>query len=593
MAAVKDVGGAPGHVLAWRCPDLLQRRKSLESILEESAHDHANEGAKLTLTDLLCIGIGSTIGSGVFVLTGDALPEAGPSAVLSWLAAGLICILSASSYMELSARLPTKGSCYVFSYHSLGELAAVIGAVCLTMEYGISGAGVARNWSAKLANTMGLRLVYCYNGGAWGEGCNDDEDFYIDPVAGIMCLLCTWVTAKGLDLGKLIINAFTVAKLLLVAFMIVAGLSCWTGNIFESAESFAPSGVAGTIKTTSMLFFGFVGFDEVCCMASKAENPSKTMPRAIGGTLLGAAVLSALAQLALAVMVPYSAGMASVPFALAFEHHGLPWARWIVSIGELVLLPLVVFLAMLPQPEVTAAMSVDGLLPSIFRRENARGTFVQGAWICGGAVTVVAVVVPFAMLWDIISLGVLFSFNLTNASLINLRYGNGGALRQPWVDCLVWVLMACMAVAGFTCNRGIVMPLLAGEAVLVDSALAFALAFASALVVLLAIRFGFCEQCDAVETGVFKAWGVPFCPGVAMFFNSFLLATLAWVDWGYFAVLVFIFLCLYLAQLGASSRAAGRAEAKAAASGAIDHGSTSVEADGPPALTPDKAHASV
>jgi hypothetical protein len=113
----------------------------------ENAVARKSEGedsGSLTFIDLLAIGIGGTIGSGVFVLTGDVQPIAGPSAILSWILAGLTCLLSAFSYMELSARIPTRGSCYVFCYATLGEFAAVIGGVCLTLEYGISGAGIRK-----------------------------------------------------------------------------------------------------------------------------------------------------------------------------------------------------------------------------------------------------------------------------------------------------------------------------------------------------------------------------------------------------------------------------------------------------------------
>mmetsp|Transcript_114462 Transcript_114462/g.369974 ORF Transcript_114462/g.369974 Transcript_114462/m.369974 type:complete len:499 (-) Transcript_114462:336-1832(-) len=462
------------------------------------------------------------------------------------MAAGLISLLSSMSYMELSSRLPTKGSCYVFSYHGLGELAGVVGAVCLTMEYGISGAGVARNWSAKLSNAIGYHPVLCHNFKPFGQGCDEDHDYYYDPIAAVMTLLCTWVVARGLNMGKIVINAFTFAKIILVAFMIVAGLACWTGNQFDN---FAPRGAPGVIDATSLLFFGFIGFDEVCCMASKADNPSKTMPRALAGTLIGAALFSGLAQFSLAAMVPYTVGMQSIGFEEAFANKGLFWARWLVSVGELVLLPLVVLLSVLPQPEVTAAMSEDGLIPSIFRRKNREGTYVQGTWLCGGILTLVAFAVPFAVLWDVISLGVLMSFNLTNAALINMRYGNGGALRKPWVDVLVWLLMITTCIAGFTFNQGILSPLLEEEPVITLSVVFFGLSSACALAIMGGIRFGFETRCDMDDTSLFKAWGVPFVPGLAMFCNFFLLATLPWMTWAYFSALLIVFFILYAAYI--------------------------------------------
>ena len=122
----------------------FSKRKPIGDIVPVVRPD---DGSKYGLFDLLCIGIGSTVGSGVFVLTGSVMPIAGPSAAISWLLAGLVCLLSAVSYMELSSHITGSGSTYGFVFHTLGELPAVIGAICLTFEYGISAAGIARSWS--------------------------------------------------------------------------------------------------------------------------------------------------------------------------------------------------------------------------------------------------------------------------------------------------------------------------------------------------------------------------------------------------------------------------------------------------------------
>jgi amino acid transporter len=105
----------------------------------------------LSLFDLICVGVGGTVGSGVFVLTGIiAHSYAGPGCVISWLIAGICCMLSALSYAELSSRMTSAGSSYAYVYYSLGELPAVIAAWCLSLEYGISGSAVARSWGEQL-----------------------------------------------------------------------------------------------------------------------------------------------------------------------------------------------------------------------------------------------------------------------------------------------------------------------------------------------------------------------------------------------------------------------------------------------------------
>ncbi|CAL1154167.1 unnamed protein product, partial [Cladocopium goreaui] len=200
----------------------------MDAVIAEMEHEPPSE-TKLSLIDLLCIGVGSTVGSGVFVLTGDVLPVAGPSASLSWIFAGAACLLSGFAYMELSARLPTRGSCYTFSYHGLGELWAVIGAFCITLEYGVSGAGVARNWSRKMGNFLGedyKHVVFFYFGkGTWAANATaaelDDpyartDHNYMDLSAAFLTAGCTLLLMGGLSLSKAVVNLMTLMKVLLV-----------------------------------------------------------------------------------------------------------------------------------------------------------------------------------------------------------------------------------------------------------------------------------------------------------------------------------------------------------------------------------------
>ncbi|CAK0880240.1 unnamed protein product [Prorocentrum cordatum] len=292
------------------------KRKTMAAILKEAAAAAELEGPKLGLFDLICIGIGTCVGTGVFVLSGEVLPVAGPAAVLSWMVAGAACLLSALSFMELSARLPTRGSTYVFAFHCLGELAAVISSVCLTLEYGISGAGVARSWSGNVASMVNSvaftrmcftpwsslegRYASSFNSVTSGNHSVEAttvheilDQPHLDWLAGLLMLLCVILVTAGGDCGKMITNAFTCMKVLLILFMSVGCLAHWNQDIFESFGAFAPRGTTGIVDGATLLFFGFVGFDEVCCLASRSKDPARTMPRAIAGTLLGATAISA------------------------------------------------------------------------------------------------------------------------------------------------------------------------------------------------------------------------------------------------------------------------------------------------------------
>eukprot|EP00441_Pelagodinium_beii_P032957 CAMPEP_0197636820 /NCGR_PEP_ID=MMETSP1338-20131121/12216_1 /TAXON_ID=43686 ORGANISM="Pelagodinium beii, Strain RCC1491" /NCGR_SAMPLE_ID=MMETSP1338 /ASSEMBLY_ACC=CAM_ASM_000754 /LENGTH=465 /DNA_ID=CAMNT_0043209127 /DNA_START=178 /DNA_END=1571 /DNA_ORIENTATION=+ len=447
------------------------------------------------------------------------------------------------------------GSCYIFSYHGLGELAAVLGSFCITLEYGVSGAGVARTWSEKLGNMIGSS----YKDHFWfNMGSVRTEDHYFDVAAAGLVLLCVLVVMAGTAVGKPVINAMTLAKVALIAFMVIAGLSVASHNVFASADVFFPHGVAGTMEGTTKLFFGFIGFDEVCCLASKAKDPAKTMPRALLGTLAGAALISTLAQLSLASMVEPAALMEktgeNIDFRSAFTSRGLAWAGNLVNIGELILLPLVVLLSILPQPEVTAAMSRDSLLPSIFRRQSRNGAFVRGTAISGVILTAMAFAVPFSILWDIISLGVLLGFNLSNAALMNLRYGNGGQVGNPTVDRLVRANFISTMVAGYGLWLGLFSPLLKGKNLGITALVLGAIG----AVLAIATLWGIASQPQTVKTepGIFHAPGMPFIPVLAIFVNSFLMADISLSNHATMAIMFLAWLLLYFIYAGGAKKKA-------------------------------------
>lgn len=505
------------------CFAAANRRKTMDAVIAEMEHEPPSE-TKLSLIDLLCIGVGSTVGSGVFVLTGDVLPVAGPSASLSWIFAGAACLLSGFAYMELSARLPTRGSCYTFSYHGLGELWAVIGAFCITLEYGVSGAGVARNWSRKMGNFLGedyKHVVFFYFGkGTWAANATaaelDDpyartDHNYMDLSAAFLTAGCTLLLMGGLSLSKAVVNLMTLMKVLLVIFMVICGFLGASQNIFESGEVFAPGGISGVVNATTLLFFGFIGFDEVCCLSSKAKNASRTMPFALIGTL-GIA--------ALAISLISEPGKSS-DFGTAFADKGWTVVSWIVCLGELILLPLVVLLSILPQPEVSATMATDRLIPSIFRKQSSDGTFVWGLALTGLiALVALALACPFSILWNVISLGVLLSFNLSNASLINIRYGNVG------------VGILSLALHGK-------MPYLASF--ILGAAFTLLTVY---LTIHLACRYSQIHEENQEE--IFHAPCVPFIPVLAIYINSTLMADIEWKDHFVLFMMLGGWLLLYL-----------------------------------------------
>jgi amino acid transporter len=202
----------------------------------------------LTLIDLIAIGVGGTVGSGIFVLTGQIAAEnAGPLTFVSFAISGLAACCSGVCYAELSGRLPAEGSTYVYAYVCLGEVAAVIAAACLTLEYAVAGAAVARSWGDKLI--------------LWMEPMADvswmEAEMVNLPACGIS-LLSTFLLLKGVQESKNVTNFFTLLKMILVAFMTIGGFCLWQPkNMMQ--RPLAPYGAGGVLRGATSSFFGYLG----------------------------------------------------------------------------------------------------------------------------------------------------------------------------------------------------------------------------------------------------------------------------------------------------------------------------------------------
>lgn len=384
-------------------------KKPMAVCLSENSESKLEKS--LSLVDLLAIGIGGTVGSGVFVLTGLIANEyAGPGVVWSWAIAGFGCMFSAMSYAEMASRVPSAGSSYAYVYYALGEMPAFVAAWCLTLEYGISGAAVARSWGEKVlswTDTVGISV--------WGVL---EPGLGINLFAGFMQLACMLLLLAGIEMGKLTVNFFTILKIILVAFMIIAGLSLFKK---DNVSNWAPNGFSGIMRGATSAFFGFLGYDEVCCLAAEAQDPQRTLPKAVFGTIGTVTILYCLASLALVGMMPYDEIDTDSGFSDAFKDRGHRWAQQLVAIGEIITLPLVVLISFLAQPRLMYAMAEDGLLPRLFAEVDSKGNLTKGIVVSGLVCTLIALFIPFKYLDDMISAGVLLSFNMTNVSLIVVR----------------------------------------------------------------------------------------------------------------------------------------------------------------------------
>jgi len=228
-------------------------------------NNHHELHRHLSLFDLVCVGVGATVGSGVFVLVGlIAKTQAGPAVSLSWLIAGVAACASGLCYAELGGRFPSVGSSYVYAKETMGECAAMIAGACLTLEYTGSASAVARSWGDKV-----VAYVQTWEDEDAGE---DDNSWYrllicvldpglgINPCAFLISLGAVLLLLDGVKESKNVTNVFSTLKFLLVFFM--ATMSLVLANR-ENMSPFVPSqfGASGIIRGATSSFFGYIGFD--------------------------------------------------------------------------------------------------------------------------------------------------------------------------------------------------------------------------------------------------------------------------------------------------------------------------------------------
>jgi len=488
------------------------------------------------LMDLLAVGVGGTLGTGVFVLSCVIAKDyAGPASFISWLLAGAATLLAAVGYAELAARFPNAGGNYAYTYVAMGEVFAVLTGWCLVLEYAVGTAAVARAWGDKmnnwLADDIGLDLPGPLQPGR-----------LINPAAAALQLACCGVMLLGAEATQRVANVWTLLKVTLVLFIIVTGATAATG---PPSEPFMPSGAGGVMSGAMAACYGYIGWDEICCMAGEAKDPHRTLPRAINGTIIICAGFYAIAAIVLAFMLPSSELDDEAGFSAGFDAVGLEWAGTIVSVGELATLPVVVLLGCIAQPRIQYAIALDGLLPAAFRAVDADGNLVHGILISGAVMTLVALLAPFNVLDGICSAGVLVAFQLTNCSLVLVRVDEAAragadSARPRWLLLRFCVASLAATVALDRATKGAP----AAPCLIVAAALFLASLF---------FGRGISAHCRLPDPATkayyvgYRAPGVPWVQLLSLYCNWYLLAQLDASMLLAFVLYAFLALAFYLA----------------------------------------------
>src|ERR671912_237553 len=255
----------------------LFRRKPVEAFVTETGPDA--EGGELSrsigLFQLTMFGVGATIGTGIFIVLTEAVPEAGPAVILSFVLAGITAALTAVCYAELASTIPVSGSSYSYTYATLGEITAFGVAACLLLEYGVSSAAVAVGWAQYLnelfASVFGFRLPDAIIA-APGEG----GIFNLPAI--VLVTLCCLLLIRGTRESATANTIMVLIKIAVLIFFAIIAFTAFNGSNFTP---FAPFGIAGIGVAASSIFFTFIGLDAVSTAGEEVHNPRRTLPLAI------------------------------------------------------------------------------------------------------------------------------------------------------------------------------------------------------------------------------------------------------------------------------------------------------------------------
>jgi len=468
----------------------LFRRKSLQDCEDDLA---TRGGLRRTLGKwhLTALGVGATIGAGIFATTGTAIvgdavrPGAGPAIVLSFVFTAVACGFAALCYAEFAAMVPISGSAYTYAYASLGEFIAWIIGWDLIIEYAVGNIGVAIGWSGhfrELISHFGLSLPAwlatdyrtAYNAvAAVAAGAADPNTAYLaSAVSGapmlfglpvivnvpafLSVMVVTVILVIGIRESANSNNAMVLLKIGIILFFIAVGFTLlkpdnWTN---PATGGFAPNGLAGIGAGAAIIFFSYIGFDAVSTAAEEARDPGRDMPFGIIASLIICTVLYIALSAVMTGIAPWQTLGTAEPMITALQYADGPprllnASRFIIALGAVIAMFSVLLVFQLGQPRIFMSMARDGLLPPFLSKVHPRfKTPYVGTILTGLFVGIFAAFANIAEVVDLTNIGTLFAFVLVSAGVIALRVKDPDRHRPFRVPFVPWTplisIVACL-----------------------------------------------------------------------------------------------------------------------------------------------------
>ncbi|XP_017886270.1 cationic amino acid transporter 2-like isoform X1 [Ceratina calcarata] len=388
----------------------------------------------LSTLDLTALGIGSTLGVGIYVLAGSVSKSiAGPAVIISFAIAAIASMFAGLCYAEFGARVPRAGSAYVYSYVTMGEFTAFVIGWTLILEYVIGSASVVRGLSTYVDALFNNSMRNAFESAAPIDISHLSS--YPDFFAFGVTLIFSAALAFGAKESSKANNFFTLVNLLVVLFVIIAGSlkadvsnwktkpTCTEKQCDYGSGGFAPYGIAGIITGAATCFYGFIGFDCVATTGEEAKNPHKSIPIAIVVSLTVVFLAYFGVSTILTTVLPYYEQDPDAPIPHMFDSIDWSWAKWLVTIGAICGLCASLLGAMFPLPRIIYAMASDGLIFEWMGKVNSRfHTPLMGTFSAGILTGVLAAIFELTQLVGMMSIGTLLAYSIVAICVLILRY---------------------------------------------------------------------------------------------------------------------------------------------------------------------------
>jgi len=399
----------------------MLRRKPVGVMADETGADTGEGELKrsIGLFQLTLFGVGATIGTGIFVILSDAVPEAGPAVILAFVMAGVVAGLTAICYAELAGAVPVSGSSYSYAYATLGEAVAMVVAACLLLEYGVSAAGVAVGWSQYLNelldNLFGFTIPDAIS-------LSPEQGGVFNLPAVVLIWLCTLLLLRGASESAKVNAIMVMIKIGVLALFVVVGLAGWES---DNLSNFAPSGFHGINAAAGIIFFTYIGLDAVSTAGEEVKNPRRNLPLAIMFALIIVTSLYVLVAVVAVAAQPVEAfnGQEAGLAAILEQVTGASWPATVLAAGAVISIFSVTLVVIYGQTRILFAMSRDGMIPQFFHRLNPRTlTPVHATIVVAIILSLLAGVVPIDFLFEMTSIGTLVAFLIVAIGVMVLRY---------------------------------------------------------------------------------------------------------------------------------------------------------------------------